>query len=804
MRLSLPASPRDHLSLVLGVAATALMALFLAQNLEVTTEMTDLLPSVDDRRLASIASGLAQSDLSRTMILTVGGATPAAVHDAARELAAELAKDAEVAAIEAGPSAAIADAFADTYQPHGLQLLSDQPEIELAAELTPGGLQRAAKNLKLQLNSPMALLVKQTAPADPLLGFVGLLGTLERAQPAGLVGDDGQFRSQDRQRAVLFLRTRHSAMDAATQAPLLHNIEATFQTIQQRHSGRLDLQQSGINRFAVASRRSIESDIARISTVSTLALVALFWALFRSSWLLFLAQLPISFAILCATAATQLVFGKIHGLTLAFGSTLIGVCIDYPIHYLTHQALLPHPTGPKANLRQLWTGLWLGAATTVAGFACLGWSSFQGIRQVAVFASVGVTAALLATRWWLPLLVPSVPKHVPMQHKAAQWLDRIMRRLAQRRWLLLAMLAAAAAIGLAGLPSLQWNDDLSALNALEPQLKAEDDAVRAQVSALEPGKLVVVTAPDLETALQRNDKLALQLAKAQDQGAIAGFRSLHTFVWSADLQRRNREQLRKNPQFLFDFAQAFGDEGFRIEPFGPFMAACVLPSPSALTPVALQNTPLQALLRPFVTRLGQEPAILTFLSDVRDAAALTAALAPVEGATFFDQKAFVNRAYAEYRATTWTLVLVGIFAVLLLVLLQYRSFTRTTIACMPAVIAGGATLGLLSLCGVSLNLLHLVGFVIVLCIGVDYGVYLAETADRPESEPATVLSVVTSSLSAVLGFGLLALSTNPVMRAIGLSTGIGVLLSLLLAPTLLLLTKPRPLARVSAKEAISP
>lgn len=589
MHLPLPASPRDRLSLALGVLVSALMALFLLQHLEVTTEMTELLPSVDDRRLASIASGLAQSELSRTMILTVGGATPALVHDAAGELAAELAKDKEVAGIEASPSEKTADAFAQIYQPHSLQLLSDQPEIELAAEITVGGLQRAAQNLKRQFNSPIAVLVKQTAPQDPLLGFVHLLQALALAQPAGLVGDDGQFRSQDGLRAVLFLHTRHSAMDAATQEPLLQRIALVFQQIQQRHSGSLDLQQSGINRFAVASRRSIETDIARISTLSTLALIALFWALFGSGWLLFLAQLPISFAILCATVATQLVFGKIHGLTLAFGSTLIGVCIDYPIHYLTHQALLPHALGPKANLRQLWTGLWLGAATTVAGFACLGWSSFQGIRQVAVFASVGVAAALLATRWWLPLLVPSVPKHVPMQHKAAAWLDRMMRGLATRRWLLLAMLAMAAAIGLAGLPVLQWNDDLSALNALDPQLKAEDDAVRAQVSTLEPGKLVVVTAPDLETALQGNDNVALRLIKAQEQGAMAGFRSLHTLLWSVDLQQRNILQLRQNPQFLLDFAQAFSAEGFRVERFGDFMAASLLPPPPALSAAELQK-----------------------------------------------------------------------------------------------------------------------------------------------------------------------------------------------------------------------
>jgi len=786
------------MSLWLGLLAALGMAAYLYTSLEITTDISHFLPSLQDKRLATMARELAESDLTRTMILSVGAPDPATARSAARALAARLQNHPEVAFCESGPDAAIGDAFWNLYQPRRFGFLSDAPAADLPGRIADAGLRDAARELKRQLNLPTAPLVKKVAPADPLLAFPNLLKRLEAARPGGLRIADDQFLSADGLRAVLFVATRHSAFDAETQEPLLAAISSHFKAINSRHGNHLTLQQSGINRFAVQARRSIEADVARISSLSTIAITALFIAMFASVRLFFAAQLPIVFALLCGAATTLAVFGRVHGLTLAFGSTLIGVCIDYPIHYLNHHTLVPHPEGPKAGLQRIWTGLWLGAATTVAGFVGLGWSSYPGIREVAVFASAGITGALLATRWWLPLLVPAQPGRVRLQQGLAAWCGRQMDQLRHRRGLLVFLLVVATLLGVAGVPGMQWNDDLAALNVMDPQLKAEDDAVRAQVSTFEPGKLVVVTGPDLETALQRNDAVAARLQRLKSQNKLGDFRSLHTFLWSADLQLQNQQRLREAPQLAERLGAAFAAEGMRAEAFAPFAQALSEPAPAPLTWPELAASPIGRLVRSFHARLGNDVAFLTFLRGADDTPALTAAIAGVPGATFFDQRAFVNRAYAEYRSTTWMLVLVGVLGILLLVAAQYRSLALTTVACLPAVVACLATLGILSLCGESLNLLHLVGIVIVLSIGVDYGVYLAETAPHPEAEPATVLSVVIASLSTVLGFGLLGMSANPALRAIGLTTGIGVLLSLVLAPTLLLLVASRPKVEPSA------
>jgi predicted exporter len=104
----------------------------------------------------------------------------------------------------------------------------------------------------------------------------------------------------------------------------------------------------------------------------------------------------------------------------------------------------------------------------------------------------------------------------------------------------------------------------------------------------------------------------------------------------------------------------------------------------------------------------------------------------------------------------------------------------------PAILAAGMTLGLLALLG-PITLMHVVGLLLVLSMGVDYGVFLTETCGDPREVAATIASLVACCISTVLSIGLLALSSNPGLQALGLTTGIGVLLSLILAPTALVL-----------------
>lgn len=781
-------------SLSVGAALLAAAAAVVALRFEVTTSIIHFLPEGADQRLARLSRAVAGAELTRTIVLTLGGPDEATAVRAAGELAAELRRSPNVAWVAGTVGPELQTAVYELYFPRRLSFLSDRP-AELRARLSDEGLGRAARELKRQLALPTAPLIRRLAPEDPLLAFPAILERLERAQVGGLEVRGGQLVTPAG-RGVVILASRGSAFHTASQQAVQADIARAFAAVDRAHRGALDLAQSGAGRFAIASEQAIKADIARISIPSALGVVLLFLGLYRSPRSLALSYVPLAAGTLVATAVGLLAFGRLHGLTLAFGATLLGVCVDYPVHLLTHHALSPDPAGPAGTLRRIRPALLVGALTTAGGMAALAWTSLPGLREIAVYTSLGVLLSLGATALLLPPLMPERPSAppAPLRRLAAALGAALAWCRGRRRRLALAALPAAAVVLCAArLPALTWDDDLSALQDLDPDLVREDRRVRAEVSQMEAGRMVVALGADDEEALRRNDLAFERLEAARAAGELGDFRSLHSLVWSADLQRRNRDAVAAAPALLDRSLAALEREGFRPELFeGPWREALAAAPPEPLTVEALRRSPLADLVRPFCVTLDGRVGVLTFLREVRDPAALAARLRGLEGVVYFDQIEFLGATYRRARTRSLELMLAGLVAVFLMILGRYRRVGLALAAYLPAILAAATSLVLATwVTGEPANLLHLLGLLLVLSMGEDYGVFVVESRGDAGELAATSVAVLVACVTTVLSFGLLALSTNPALRAVGLTTGIGLLLSLLFAPLALLLVGER-------------
>jgi predicted exporter len=778
---------------LIGVLLLGAMAVFVSLRLEVSSDITAFLAAGDDVRLAKLSRQLAESDLSKTTVLVIDstdGDTAAAI-EAADGLAASLAEHEEVAWVRAGWSEDQSEAIHALYFPRRMYFTAERAELEHA--LSPEGLAESAKHLQDQLRLPTAALIKKLAPEDPLLRYPAMLERLEHSRAGPLEVVDGHFVTEEGGAVVLFSSV-HSPFRAQQQGPLQAMISERFAELQQAaaDSGHeLMLRQSGVGRFALRAESRIRGDITRISILSTIGVIALFVLLFRGLRLVLLSLVPLAAGVLTATTVSLLAFGSIHGLTLAFGASLIGVCIDYPIHLFNHHTLEPAAGGAAGSARRIRAGLLLGALTTVAGFLGLGWTSFPGVREIAVFAAVGVFAALLATMFLLPPLMADEPKPIALQRRLAGVAGALLVEMqARRRLLYLLPVAALLAIAVA-IPRVEFVDDVSALTETDADLLAEDEAVRALVSRMDAGRLIIAIADDDEQALRKNDEVHARLLEAQAANELESFRSLHDLIWSRELQERNLAAYGDPEQFRARLDEAFVGQGFRSGVFGPFidvLASCQAGQGAApLDLPTLLESPLGDAANSMRVELDGQVGILTLVRGVDDLEALRARMHDLDDVHVFDQRALLAEIYAGHRKQTLELVGVGLLAVLLIVFLRYRRVGLTLAAFLPALLAAGTTVAILALAGFALNLLHLVSLLLVLSMGVDYGVFLVESRTHPQEVAATILSLFACCVSTVLAFGLLAMSSNPALRAIGLTTGLGVLASLVLAPTALIL-----------------
>jgi predicted exporter len=755
--------------------ATSLIALFVVTALwlavlprvRVTTSIAYFLPELADRRAAQLLRGIAEGESARTIVLDLSGDRPDRLSETATKMMAELRGG--FASVRSGLDETDASRLAALFgerSPTDLLDAEDFDDVRLTERLA---------QLRMRLGSPLGPLVRQLAPRDPL---GGAFDALEAVSIGGLVSSEGVLFTSDQTHAFVFVVTRESAFDAPAQRACFARLREAFSRA--RGSSGQRLETSAVARHTVASEAQIRGDIERIGILSTVGILGLFLVLFRSLRMVVLGLVPLWIGTALALVVCHFAFGEIHGLTLAFGTSLLGVGIDYAEHYFSHYALRPEQ-GPGPTMRSVWPGLWMGAVTTIVGFAGLGATGFPGVRQMAVFSAVAIVGSLFATRFMIPHWMPAPYARPGVMHAAEGVARRIMEGAARRRWLMLMpgvfALALVPVLGRA-----RFADDISLLIRLDPELVAEDTRVQRRLGPADPGRFAVVVRPDEEEALIALDKTLRALEGAKREGLVDRWVSLSPVLRARARQEASFARAKARRAAIED---AMRREGFVPEAFAPFFAELDRDAPRLLRVEDVRASPLGAALGPLMTRLPEGEAFVLPLAGVTDAKRLAEHL---PDAVVLDEGALASGAYREVRKSTILVLAIGTALVVATLFARYRSPRIVAAAIVPAFLGAAGALAMLAAVGTPLNLLHVIALLLVLSMGVDFGIFVVEGHATPEARAGALVSIVTATSTTLLSFGLLGLSPNPALQALGVTITIGLTLTMALCPLGVLFT----------------
>jgi predicted exporter len=249
---------------------------------------------------------------------------------------------------------------------------------------TPEGLHAAISESIDLLASPIGLMLKGLLGRDPTGELVELIGSLDTSgSPAS---ENGVWVSRDGERAILMLQTRAAGSDTDAQALAITQIRSAFATLASK-AGQPEARMvvSGAAVFAVNSRTAIESEAVRLTTLGTTAVIALLLLIYRSFTAVLLGLLPVASGALAGIAAVALGFGTVHGLTIGFGTTLIGEAVDYSIYYFVQS----DEEEEGGWMKRFWPTIRLGVLTSIFGFASLLFSGFPGLAQLGLYSIAG-------------------------------------------------------------------------------------------------------------------------------------------------------------------------------------------------------------------------------------------------------------------------------------------------------------------------------------------------------------------------------------------------------------------------------
>jgi predicted exporter len=752
-------------ALWLGLMATAAA---LIARAPIGADLSAFLPRAPTEAQQVLVDQLREGAISRLMLIAIEGAPQEQLAALSAGLAARLARASDFAYVNNGA--------ADWLERDGEFLLQHRYLLSPAVapeRFTAQGLQERLEEAQALLASPMGMMAGQLLPRDPTGEMLALVEALQPEN--GPDKREGLWFSRDGRRALLLAQTAAQGFDIDAQQRAAAQVQADFTALAREQSlpdARLLLTGPGV--FAVATRAAIRDDAERLALWASCGVALLLLLVYRSLRVVLLGLLPVVSGAAAGIAAVILAHGSVQGVTLGFGVTLIGEAVDYAIYLFTHTG----PGRPPARaLERVWPTLRLGAATSICGFSAMLFSGFPGLTQLGLFSIAGLLAALLVTRFVLPVLVPR-----DFFARAPDALGDValgLARLAPRLRVPVMLLAVGAAAWLALRSGPAWDDRFSSLSPVPAADQALDGALRAELGAPDVRYLVVVQAPAEQAALERAEQSGAALQGLAGGGALAGFDSPARYLPSAATQRARQAALPPPEQLRTDLAQAVAQSAFRPGAFDAFLEdAQAARAGPLLDRSALGGTGMALQLDTLLARRDGQWYALLPLRGVHDAQAIEGAVSAT-GGVLLDLKRDVDKLYGGYRARAALFAAIGAAAIVLLLLLALRDPVRLWEALAPLVAALVLTAALLLLLGERLTLFHLVAMLLVAGVGSNYSLFFEhETLHRSEAR-STLVSVLLCAVSTVLAFGLLATASAPVLRAIGLTVALGASSSLL-------------------------
>ncbi|MEQ1767856.1 MAG: MMPL family transporter, partial [Methylotenera sp.] len=372
------------------------------------------------------------------------------------------------------------------------------------------------------LGSPAAALIEPLLPSAPTLETLRIAEALQPANAPQRL--HGVWFDKTGHEALLAIETKAAGFDPTGQQLAVDAIRKAFDAA--RGDSKTAMVLTGPGAFSVEIGGRTQRESAWIGMVDTIGLILLLLIASRSWRTPLFGVLPLASAGLAGLGAVALLFGGVHGITVAFGFTLIGVVQDYPIHLFSHQRA---GISPWANARAIWPTLATGVASTCIAYVTFLFSGVDGLQQLAVFTIAGLGVAALTTRLLLPALIDPAPQGFENGDIAASprlaMLWKAVERVPRPRARQLASLAALAIATVAFAPGAFWQNDLSKLTPVPADALAQDAHLRDALGAPDVRYLLAVRGATAEETLQRVEALHPKLDDLIARKTIAGYDS---------------------------------------------------------------------------------------------------------------------------------------------------------------------------------------------------------------------------------------------------------------------------------------
>ena len=515
--------------------------------------------------------------------------------------------------------------------------------------------------------------------------------------------------------------------------------------------------------FAADAKQKAEKESTLMSVLGVSLTLLLLLIVFRTPRILWLF-LPILIGMLSGVVATVWGFGQIHILTLVIGTSLVGVLIDFPLHWLAG-SLFDRKWLPLLAMQKLHFTFFISLLVTLLGYGLLAFTHLPILQQTALFSAVSLITALLATQLFLPYLFYRYqPTTLLPERKTFNLIQKGLNTFANKRFNKGTLLIISLLVLGGGIKS-SWHDDIRQWVSM-PQSMLNEAKTIGELTGVDLGsQYFLLTAENEALLLEKDAKLSKQLAQRN-----ITFKSLSQWISPHAEQKQFAEHLQ---HISADDYAVLNDIGVPTEKIQQNLTALSQRKPLTLSEAL--NTQLgQAWKMLYLGELAPNQVASIIKISQADSATMQA-LANNRDIFWQDKRAYLNQAFKEAKEQAAWLKIISFVIAGLLLWKVFETKTSIRILFIPCISILG-TIAIFGWIDLPIGLFSMFGLLLVSAIGIDYAVYM-KTVNEEASHKRITLTL--AACTTLISFLLLAISSTPAVATFGISVSIGVIISLL-------------------------
>lgn len=523
----------------------------------------------------------------------------------------------------------------------------------------------------------------------------------------------------------------------------------------------------GVLFYSDYASEQAQNDISTIGSISVIGIILLIMSIFRSVIPIFLSLLSIFIGIVCGLVAVLASFGQIHIMTLVMSTSIIGIAIDYSLHYLTERLLHGDQESPYASLKKLISTLFIALCTSFIAYLVLLIAPFPGLKQLSMFAIFGLIGAFMTVICWYPILVNKLPVRQQVGHRIlTRWLDIWQNKKTQ--WLLVS--SALIFIGI-GLSNLKIDDDIGKLQALPAELQQQEQQIIDITGQTSDQKWFIVFGDSAEQTLQRLENFIPKLEQAKSNGWFTQYQSIN--LPSIGKQKRNIALI---DQYTPEIIAKLNQIGFAIK------TPSLQETNTFITPNLWEQSEIshgKKLL--WLSLKTGESATLIPISGINNLTEISQMSQIDEGIYWLDRRSEFTTMFTHYRVYLTKLIIGSVIAICICFMVYNRKHGIKTglKSTLPTLLSIGIALSVHGMIDQTLNLFSMLALILVIGIGIDYSLFLSNRKSQTQS---ALLAVTMAAITTLLSFGLLIISHTTAIMGFGLVLTSGIFGAFVFAP----------------------